>query len=282
MATARVVPIMDRGFSNFRIPVKLARVVALALLMLLPIIAAQASELPQSCYIVGDACYIIGNTCFNEGANCGDGSTPESNYKWKAGWCEVAIYFGVISGTVDECVVGSARTLREQVLVSSLDPSISVVRVNVAAAPPQGSQEQGSNQQQQQSRSGNQQSNSGNGGSRQSGSQGNNQQGNQQNQQNGVVLTLTLNLPQQDRQEQNQDQQLGTYQQQQQGQYQQQQQQQQRTLAERRQSYQQDMNSLACGETLDLTGLDVQSCGDNAQGEYECETITSYTKRCSC
>lgn len=287
MSRPIIAPPRNASFSKIRFKVVLARAALLALLALLPAFAAQASEIPESCFVVDDVCYIIGNTCFNDGADCGDGSTWDSEYKWKAGWCQVAIQFGVISGTVYQCVDGSARTLYERVLVSSLDPSISVVRAQVAFGPPQqaqGNNQRGSNQQGQSQR-GNQQSSSGNGGNGQSGAPGNNPQQNQQNQQNDVVVTqtLTLNLPQQERQGQNQNQQQGQYQQQNnnqpQGQYQQQQ---GRSLADRKANYQHDMNSLACGDTLDLTGMNVQRCGTDQNGVYSCETITSYTKRCSC
>ena len=251
-----------RRFAKIIFSVPMPRAALLAILLLLPVAAAQAAESEQSCYLLGETCYIVGNTCFYEGANCGDGSSQESLNKWKTGWCQAALQVGVISGTLDQCMDGSARTLYEHVLVSSLDPSVPVVLTSslVASAQPsntQQSQSQGSSQQRQ-SQSGNQQSNSGNS-DRQSSSQGNNQQQNQQDQQDEQFLIL----PQEENQQQTQ--------------YQQQQQQQQQHG-----SYQDRRNALQCGDTMDVTGLGVMRCGDNDQGEYVCEEITEVVGNCGC
>lgn len=92
----------------------------LGLLALIPLGTASASEYTH-CYMVGDTCLIISNVCFLDEVDCGDGSTWESQYAWKAGWCKAAIYAGVIIGTVDECMDSKARTVAERVEISSLE-----------------------------------------------------------------------------------------------------------------------------------------------------------------
>ena len=56
-----------------------------------------------------------GNTCFEEGANCGDGSTPESQHAWTCGWYNAAANEGVISrDQIPESCRGGGRSSEEE------------------------------------------------------------------------------------------------------------------------------------------------------------------------
>lgn len=148
-------------------------VLVAGLLALLLAGSAAASE-ETHCYMIGDNCVVISNVCFFDYIDCGDGTTWESKWHWKKGWCLAAIYAGVISGTVEQCMDGSARTTTERVLISSITVSSSSyferTSSRVESGQRSGNQEQPVNDQQQ----GNEQQ------------QGNQQQtGNQQQQRTG-------------------------------------------------------------------------------------------------
>ena len=63
----------------------------------------EAAETPEPA--PGDLSNFTDNMCFR-GWDCGDGSTPESQFMWRTGWCAATIQLGGAQWSLEQCQIG--------------------------------------------------------------------------------------------------------------------------------------------------------------------------------